>query len=367
MRLNFSGPFLESLDRKRRSFSRHSGPEKSKRIAGAERTLLTLHCHFRYERTKAQNEFDDDGDDPDLLAEEEVGALLAELRERLRVENLLHDSRVLRWMEAVDRRCAEPTSAHAIQDIEEALGMLLKTLRPIDIKELMDYIESTVAAAGRIKDQDVVLLLGSTGAGKSTTVLFLAGEKMSHTYMDGLVHIGPVGNVRPELAAFTATPFDESETRVINAVRVESATTEQPIMLCDSPGFGDTGGPEIDISNGIGVAAAMRGCRSVKILVVASKLGMGDRLSANLNTWLKPLVSFISVRARPGRSSALRVSHSKSFFDGAFAWARRARNSPKRRSPARAVHRRPPADLLVPVHEVGGGRPGADPQPGARH
>jgi hypothetical protein len=46
-----------------------------------------------------------------------------------------------------------------------------------------------------------------------------------------------------------------------------------------------------------------------------------------------------TVRARPGRLSTLSVSHSKSFFYGAFAWARRALNSPKRRFPARAVQR----------------------------
>jgi hypothetical protein len=37
---------------------------------------------------------------------------------------------------------------------------------------------------------------------------------------------------------------------------------------------------------------------------------------------------FDSVRARPGRLSALSVSHSKSLLYGAFVWARRALNIP---------------------------------------
>ena len=44
-------------------------------------------------------------------------------------------------------------------------------------------------------------------------------------------------------------------------------------------------------------------------------------------------------RARPGRLSALSrlsVSHSKAVLCGAFVWARRALNRPKRRFPARA-------------------------------
>ena len=39
-----------------------------------------------------------------------------------------------------------------------------------------------------------------------------------------------------------------------------------------------------------------------------------------------------SVRARPGRLSGLRVSHSESFLCGAFVWARRALNHRKRQS-----------------------------------
>jgi hypothetical protein len=43
-----------------------------------------------------------------------------------------------------------------------------------------------------------------------------------------------------------------------------------------------------------------------------------------------------TVRATSGRLSALSVSHCESIFDGAFVWARRARNRYKRRLPARA-------------------------------
>ena len=44
-----------------------------------------------------------------------------------------------------------------------------------------------------------------------------------------------------------------------------------------------------------------------------------------------------AVRARPGQLRALSILHSESFSYGAFVWARRALNSPKRRFPARAV------------------------------
>ena len=54
-----------------------------------------------------------------------------------------------------------------------------------------------------------------------------------------------------------------------------------------------------------------------------------------------------TVRARPGRLSAISVFLCKSVFYGAFVWARRALNRQKRRFPARAVLaqvRRPAVD-----------------------
>jgi DNA topoisomerase-3 len=51
----------------------------------------------------------------------------------------------------------------------------------------------------------------------------------------------------------------------------------------------------------------------------------------------KNYLNIYPVRARPARLSALSVSHNKSVLYSAFAWARRALNSQKRRFPARAV------------------------------
>ena len=52
-------------------------------------------------------------------------------------------------------------------------------------------------------------------------------------------------------------------------------------------------------------------------------------------TW-KSFFCAMTVRTRPGRTSALRVSHSKLLLHGAFVWAHRALNSQKRRFLARA-------------------------------
>lgn len=51
---------------------------------------------------------------------------------------------------------------------------------------------SEVMKSGQIiEDKDTILLLGSTGAGKSTTVHYLAGSKMRLVKINSIPHIEP--------------------------------------------------------------------------------------------------------------------------------------------------------------------------------
>jgi hypothetical protein len=49
------------------------------------------------------------------------------------------------------------------------------------------------------------------------------------------------------------------------------------MTLCDSPGFKDSNGIEIDIANAYGIYEAIQGCKSLKIVILISKLSVGDR------------------------------------------------------------------------------------------
>jgi hypothetical protein len=39
---------------------------------------------------------------------------------------------------------------------------------------------------------------------------------------------------------------------------------------CDTPGFGDTAGVEVDVANGIGIISALRGGKSVRLVILIS-------------------------------------------------------------------------------------------------
>ncbi|CAF3535937.1 unnamed protein product [Rotaria sp. Silwood1] len=142
-------------------------------------------------------------------------------------------------------------------------------------------IEKVDDAAHLIKDKNIILFLGETGSGKSTTIHFLAGSQMKHIVVNGLNHITPINIKNSDLKKVTTSPFARSETRYITTVTVNfkhiGGFTDGDIILCDTPGFEDTNGPEVDIANGIGVVRAVKGCKSVKPVVLISYKSIGDR------------------------------------------------------------------------------------------
>ncbi|CAF1149796.1 unnamed protein product [Adineta steineri] len=168
------------------------------------------------------------------------------------------------------------------------LNKILKLIRPLNLQEIQRYIKRSEQTADLIHDKDIVLLIGITGSGKSTTVQFLTGTKMKETRVEicsrkFLKHIttdGPINN--PGLIDVKSSPFSKSETRFIIPVTISlkdifGSYETNEIILCDAPGFGDTKSPEIDISNCIGVIRALKSCKSVSILALSSYQSLGDR------------------------------------------------------------------------------------------
>lgn len=45
-------------------------------------------------------------------------------------------------------------------------------------------------------------------------------------------------------------------------------SSKKTFYFCDSPGFGDTGGVEVDKANGLGLIEALRGCRSLRVVLI---------------------------------------------------------------------------------------------------
>jgi hypothetical protein len=45
-------------------------------------------------------------------------------------------------------------------------------------------------------------------------------------------------------------------------------SSKKNLIICDSPGFGDNAGVEVDIANGVGMINALYGASSVRVVVL---------------------------------------------------------------------------------------------------
>jgi hypothetical protein len=252
----------------------------------AEKTFKILQIHFYLEAFKKS-------DESPLLSEEEVPKYFKTLIDQVRTEEYgnyveVHVEEVAtKYKELVESPPSVVTEKQQFikEEILTKLSVIQSKITAVNLAEIADIIDRNDKTSCVIKDKDVIILLGLTGAGKSTTAQFLAGMKMIKKEkitkdVDGLeVHsLYYEGADSPELRHLldvfqVGTAL--SCTRNINAIPLKEEIARD-VMLCDSPGFFDTDGPEKDISNGIGISRALKLCKSLRIVIVIGELG--DRL-----------------------------------------------------------------------------------------
>jgi predicted GTPase len=119
------------------------------------------------------------------------------------------------------------------------------------------------------------LLLGTTGAGKSTTIQYLYGANMQN--IDGHIQAKPM---RKKLKTFIASAAMKSETRYINPLEFKYKNVKDKkvkIMIVDTPGFGDTQSIEVDIANSLAIIRAVVKANSVRPVFLFNQKNMGQR------------------------------------------------------------------------------------------
>ena len=87
-----------------------------------------------------------------------------------------------------------------------------------NVSSCLELIGKSRQAGIKLAGQDVILLLGRTGAGKSTLIHWLCGSTFESQQIDGLLHIAPVTLKRLSLDKIKTSPHMRSETRYISAV-----------------------------------------------------------------------------------------------------------------------------------------------------
>lgn len=179
---------------------------------------------------------------------------------------------------------------------------------PIDVEILKEKMEAGKKCVEKVRNQDILLLIGGTGSGKSLTIQFLAGSKIEKR--DKVNDKGGIlqhyeatefpQNCDDELPLVTSSPHAESHTSYVRGVKIEikekakfGKFVEKPFILCDSPGQLETRGIEQFLAQTYSTVKAAQASKSVRPVIVISKEGVGDR-----GELLRRIIDSISVMFR---------------------------------------------------------------------
>ncbi|KAL4496498.1 hypothetical protein ABPG72_014728 [Tetrahymena utriculariae] len=176
------------------------------------------------------------------------------------------------------------------QNFQNAKLILYKIFRaqnPLDLQKITGQINQSLDFSKDIVDQEIIIFLGFTGAGKSTLIHYLAGSDIQQiTTKDGLTHWEP-SNQNPQyknLDHVVSKADAKSETKFVIPIKIRTKDQkgneygeDNEYILCDTPGFHDTDGKESEIANLTAITKCISVCKSIKPVVVISEKQISDK------------------------------------------------------------------------------------------
>lgn len=159
------------------------------------------------------------------------------------------------------------------------------------INVLLECIKQGKLEAQKAQGKEVIIFIGNTGAGKSTTVNYLCGCTMEakNPKQLGIKGLGKVvvvkspasGGIKEEVMPIGHTK--ESKTFM---PQIETDTDTQNTYM-DCPGFLDNRGPEINIANAVNIKNAIKEAKTAKVVILINYHSLKAERGRGLSEMLK--------------------------------------------------------------------------------
>lgn len=154
------------------------------------------------------------------------------------------------------------------------------------LEQLLLVIEQTSQETFAVKSKEVVLVLGPTGAGKSTFINYMAQRTMRRhsdqlSLEDTVICEEPVAAIGHGIESCTSRP--------------KIFPTNLPeLFFCDCPGFFETRGVNIQIANAFGIQAVAKNSQKIKgiVLLVESSSLISER-GQDLDNTIQFMLDFL--------------------------------------------------------------------------
>jgi len=164
--------------------------------------------------------------------------------------------------------------------LEESLPLLKQKMenpdKELSIGESIELLTSCIKhgnkRAKKLKGKEGIIIIGNTGAGKSTLVNYLAGCEMESKSpkelgMKGMKNFIVVRSKKDGGKVDEIMPIGHTKQSKTFMPQIETAP-DQSFTYCDCPGFLDNRGAEINIANAVNIRSAITQADSVKVLIL---------------------------------------------------------------------------------------------------
>jgi len=139
----------------------------------------------------------------------------------------------------------------------------------MDCEVLIEQIHATTRYKHALKDKDIVIFMGKSGCGKSTTLHYLSGTHFGYNEDGELI---PLITFNEHIKISSKM---RSETKGIVPLTLKHDRFS--IFACDSAGFNDSRSLEIELANSLSLLDALRDCNSIKPVLLVSPECLGSR------------------------------------------------------------------------------------------
>jgi hypothetical protein len=144
--------------------------------------------------------------------------------------------------------------------------------------------------AQKASDNELIVVIGNTGSGKSAFVNYLYGCKMKRVKPQDLGITG-LQKVIVVKGSSEGGPLDEimpiGHTKKSMTFMPKIAQDQQGLSYCDCPGFLDNRGIEINIANAINIKNAFSRANSIKIIMLINYYSLGADRARGLSDMIK--------------------------------------------------------------------------------